>query len=203
MAFGDINEFSSPMKSLSSPDNFQYNSKFEVSQISKILSSGVLGVKKKIVPTRWSITAMDDLLGKHFIKQIKDFDSVNEYFLFMNSYLDNYYYIILIPGNWEFEQFESWFPGTLWNLQGKEPSVTVEHEGYTGRNKYAISQSGGYYAARFAVAEGLLNMKKQARAMVIREIYEGYEIPVGVWEVREGIRNALKLKPDKLSLIHI
>ncbi len=176
-----------------------YNSKFEVSQISKILSSGVLGVKKKIVPTRWSITAMDDLLGKHFIKQIKDFDSVNEYFLFMNSYLDNYYYIILIPGNWEFEQFESWFPGTLWNLQGKEPSVTVEHEGYTGRNKYAISQSGGYYAARFAVAEGLLNMKKQARAMVIREIYEGYEIPVGVWEVREGIRNALKLKPDKFT----
>ncbi len=179
-----------------------YNSKFEVSQISKILSSGVLGVKKKIVPTRWSITAMDDLLGKHFIKQIKDFDSVNEYFLFTNNYLDNYYYILLIPGNWEFEQFESWFPGTLWNSHGKEPSVTVEHEGCGGRKKYAISQSGGYYAARFAVAEGLLKMKKQARTIVIREIHEGYEIPVGVWEVREGIRNAFKLKYDKFTSLN-
>ncbi|MCK4429054.1 MAG: hypothetical protein KAU95_01665 [Candidatus Aenigmarchaeota archaeon] len=86
-----------------------YNQNFEVSQISKILSSGVLGINKKIVPTRWSITAMDDLLGKHFIKQVKDFDSVNEYLLFRNSYLDNHYFIILIPGNWEFEQIESWF----------------------------------------------------------------------------------------------
>ncbi|MCK4428951.1 MAG: hypothetical protein KAU95_01140 [Candidatus Aenigmarchaeota archaeon] len=87
----------------------------------------------------------------------------------------------------------------MWNLNGDEPSISVEHEGCYGRTKYAISQSGGYYAARFAVVENLCKMKRQARALVIREVHEGYVVPVGVWEVRETIRNAFKQKPDKFT----
>ena len=43
--------------------------------------------------------------------------------------------------------------------------------------------------------------------MILREIRPEYAIPVGVWQVREGIRSAVKLKPivsdtfdDALSL---
>lgn len=173
-----------------------YTLGFEVSQISKILSSGALGIKRKLVPTRWSITAIDDTLGKYFISILKDNPKINEYQLFESSYLDNHYHILLLPGNWEFEQIETWFPNTLWNLTSKEPGVTSEYEGYEGRRDYAELQQGGYYAARFSVAEELVKLKRQARALVIREIFEGYEIPVGVWEVRETIRDAFR-KPSK------
>ncbi len=176
-----------------------YNLNFNVSQISKILSSGVLGINKKLVPTKWSITAIDDLLSKHFITGIKEFSSTNEYLLFESSYLDNHFYVILLPGNWEFELFETWFPGTVWNSDSSSPETTVESEFYQGRKHYASLQSGGYYAARFAVSEGLYNIRKQARAIVIREVREGYEIPVGVWEVRENIRTAFRKQPIKFN----
>jgi len=173
----------------------------DISKISKILSSGVLGKQgKKLVPTRWSITAVDDMLGKHIISEIKDCPQVNEFLLYENSYLDNHFHIILSPGFWEFEQIESWFPQTLWNRNGpKEPQFAVEGELHYGRKTYAISQSGGYYASRFGVAEGLKNLGRQARCLVIREIHEGYEIPVGVWEVRENVRMAFKNPPQKFS----
>jgi len=176
-----------------------YKLNFNVSQISKILSSGVLGIKKKLVPTKWSITAIDALLSKYFITKIKNFSSIDEYLLFENSYLGNHFYILLLPGNWEFEQFETWFPGTLWNLNSNSPQITVEFEFYFGRKDYASLQSGGYYASRFAVSEGLYKMKKQARAIVIREVGKEYDIPVGVWEVRENVRAALRKKPEKFS----
>ena len=176
-----------------------YKLNFNVSQISKILSSGVLGIKKKLVPTKWSITAIDALLSKYFITKIKNFSSIDEYLLFENSYLGNHFYILLLPGNWEFEQFETWFPGTLWNLNSNSPQITVEFEFYFGRKDYASLQSGGYYASRFAVSEGLYKMKKQARAIVIREVGKEYDIPVGVWEVRENVRAALRKKPEKFG----
>ena len=176
-----------------------YKLNFNVSQISKILSSGVLGIKKKLVPTKWSITAIDALLSKYFITKIKNFSSIDEYLLFENSYLGNHFYILLLPGNWEFEQFETWFPGTLWNLNSNSPEITVEFEFYFGRKDYASLQSGGYYASRFAVSEGLYKMKRQARAIVIREVGKEYDIPVGVWEVRENVRAALRKKPEKFG----
>ena len=42
-----------------------YRSNFDEYTLSKILSVGVLGLKKnkKLVPTRWSITATDDMIG--------------------------------------------------------------------------------------------------------------------------------------------
>lgn len=42
-------------------------------------------------------------------------------------------------------------------------------------------------------------MRKQAGAVIFREISEGYVIPVGVWEVRENVRRALEKRPRKFS----
>jgi len=179
-----------------------YNLGFNISQISKILSSGALGLekRKKLVPTRWSITAVDDLISKKLIGEVKQKPLINEYLLYENAYLDNHFHILLMPGFWEFEQIECWFPSSFWNrAKNNEPQFAVESEFYHGRKTYAIEQSGGYYAARFGVAEGLKNLRRQARALVIREIYEGYDIPVGVWEVRENIRAAFKNPPKKFN----
>ncbi|MEM4625164.1 MAG: hypothetical protein QXJ28_00120, partial [Candidatus Pacearchaeota archaeon] len=40
------------------------------------------------------------------------------------------------------------------------------------------------------------NEKRQGRAIVISEAYPGHIMPVGVWEVRESVREALKNPPQ-------
>ncbi|MCC7552759.1 Nre family DNA repair protein [Candidatus Micrarchaeota archaeon] len=162
--------------------------------LTKLFSGGLLGhqERKKLVPLRWSITAMDDMLAKQKIEKIKYFDSISNYYVCSSEYLDNHYEVLLMPGSWEFENFESWAPGTLWSEGASNVFITEEYEPYTGRKKYADKQVGGYYASRYGVCESLNEIRKQARVLAIREIYEGYQIPVGVWQVREGVKHAIK-----------
>jgi hypothetical protein len=56
---------------------------FPVSVLSKVLSSGSLGVKKnrKIVPTRWAITGTQDVIGKYLIDRVKEFSMIQFRFL--------------------------------------------------------------------------------------------------------------------------
>ncbi|MBI5636267.1 hypothetical protein HY993_04865 [Candidatus Micrarchaeota archaeon] len=164
--------------------------------LEKIFSLGLLGADKKIVPTRWSITAVDKNLADENIERIKECAALNEYRVYSSVFLDNYFSVLLIPGAFEFEQFEAWRRGTNWNLSEKnETWITQEYEGYYGRKDYASSQVGGYYAARLAVSESLLKMRKQAKAIVFREIGGGYSVPLGVWQVRENVKNALRQPP--------
>src|SRR5262249_47501724 len=51
-----------------------------------------------------------------------------------------------------------------------------------------------YYSTRFAVAEYLSRERRQAGAIMLREIHPGYILPVGVWNVRESIRSLLQEK---------
>jgi hypothetical protein len=59
--------------------------------------------------------------------------------------------------------------------------------------------AGAYFAAKLAVSEYLLKNKIQAGVLILREIRPEYAIPVGVWQVREGIREAMKQKPQIAS----
>jgi hypothetical protein len=167
---------------------------FDPYYITRIFSAGILGEDKKIVPTRWSITAVDDTIGKFNIGRIKNFESVDKVMLFESSYLFNDFHVLLLPGSWRFENFEAWAPKTSWGA-GRNYFVTEEFEGWGGRTAYADSQAGGYYASRFSVSEALKEMRRQASVVVIREVHEGFNIPVGVWQVRENVRNAMKQTP--------
>ncbi|MBL7159956.1 MAG: hypothetical protein ISS95_00155 [Candidatus Aenigmarchaeota archaeon] len=181
-----------------------FNNKQDVYKISNILSSGALGLeknKKRLVPTRWSITAIDDLIGKQLISQIKTYPSINEYLVFSSSSLGNHFHILLTPGSWEFENFEAWAPGSFWAQKQKNFWISEEYEPYSGRKTYAKEQVGGYYAARLAILEYLSKIKKQARVIDFREISEEYIIPVGVWQVRENVRNAFKNPPHKFPTL--
>ncbi len=180
-----------------------YHYGYDVYYLSRILSSGVLGLDlgKKMVPTRWSITAVDDIVGKRLLENIRSYPTVNEFLVYHNTYLDNHFEVLLMPRRWEYEQFEAWAPDTLWTLSYKEPAINQENEGYWGRSEYAYSEGGGYYAARLAVQEALYRMRRQAGVIVFREIYEGYIIPVGVWEVRENVRQAMKNPPRKFDTL--
>lgn len=164
----------------------------DVYKITTILSSGAMGqtTRKKMVPTRWSITAVDDLVGKQLIEKVRENPRLNEYWVFEGEYLANHFVILLMPGAWEFENFEAWAPGSTWGQDLMRPYFTAEHEGWTGRKGYAKQQAGGYYAARLAVLEGLDRLHRQATVVSFREVSEGYIIPLGVWIVRETARSA-------------
>ncbi len=71
-------------------------------------------------------------------------------------------------------------------------------EGYRGRTTYA-SIGGCYYSARLAIAEKLRKEKRQASALVLREIHPGYILPVGVWNVRESVRGTLGCPPHRFD----
>jgi len=176
----------------------------DVYRISSILSSGIMGLEKnrKLVPTRWSITATDDLIFGHLVSRVKTFPSVNDYIVYSSNYLDNHFEVLLMPGNWEYEDFEAWAPGSMWSFNLKKTEILEEYEPFRGRTTYADKEGGGYYAARLAVIEALWRMKRQARVVVFREIYEGYTVPLGVWQVRENVRNAFRGKSDVFKTLN-
>ena len=176
-----------------------YENNQDVYKVSTILSSGILGQKEnqKLVPTRWSITAVDDIIGKQLIEEVKSYPPVSDFLVFESFYLDNKFAILLMPGAWEFENFETWAPGSYWSKFAE--NIIEEYEPFDGRKEYADKQAGGYYACRFSVLEFLSKAKRQARVIGFREIYEGYQIPVGVWAVRENVRNAFRNKAKRFS----
>ncbi len=167
-----------------------------VSKIQKAFSVGAFGVEKKrrLVPTRWSITAVDDIISKGLVAQVKTFPEINEYRVYESVYLDNVFEILLIPAQWSYESMEAWYPGTAWNPSGGSVIIYSDAEGNSGRTTYA--QIGGcYYSARLAVCEQLVKERRQATAIVLREARPGYIMPIGVWQVRENVRNAMRQKP--------
>jgi len=175
----------------------------DVYRVSTILSSGVLGLEKnrKLVPTRWSITATDDIIFKKLVKKVREQKHINDYLVFSSEYLDNHFFFLLMPGNWEFENFEAWSPGSTWSFNLKDVEILEEYEPFQGRKAYADLQAGGYYASRLAVIEYLRRIKRQARVVGLREIHEGYTIPLGVWVVRQTARNAFLSKSSKFETL--
>ncbi len=171
-----------------------------VSKIQKSLSAGVLGVGKnrKFVPTRWSITAVDDTLGKHRLGTVKSYEPIDSIRVYGTVALDNRWLVIMIPGSWEYELVEAWYPNTTWNESKKSIDIFSSYEGFSGRKTYA-EIGGCYYAARLASAELLDKVKRQAKVVILREAHSGYIMPVGVWNVREHVRQALKGEPAILE----
>jgi hypothetical protein len=174
---------------------------FEVYYLQKLLSAGVLGADRRLVPTKWGITATDDIVAKHLLETVRLNPSINEILLYSSQAFGNHFEILLLPGAWEFEQFEAWNANTPW-AQVTDGGVVAEYEPYWGRSKYAELEGGGYYAGRLAVAEFLYSTRKSARAIIFREISSDYVVPLGVAQVRENARKALTnqvTKPQTLA----
>lgn len=173
-----------------------YNEGVLVTKIQRAFSVGAFGIEKnrKLVPTRWSITAVDDIIGKDLAKQVKACPEINEYRVYESIYMDNVFEILMIPSQWSYESMEAWYPGTVWNPTGTKIEIYSDWEGNNGRTTYA--QIGGcYYSARLATCELLVKERRQATVIVLREARPGYIMPVGVWQVRENVRNAMRQKP--------
>ncbi|MEM2192027.1 MAG: Nre family DNA repair protein [Candidatus Hadarchaeales archaeon] len=175
-----------------------YNSGTMVSKIQKAFSLGMFGdgSRRRLVPTRWSITAVDSIISQRLIDEIKQFPSINEFRVYTFQRMNNLFVAILMPENWRFEWIEAWFPNTTWNQRSAtSPAVMGDWEPYQGRTTYP-EIGGCYYACRLAVAEKLREEKRQAGALVIREIHPGFILPLGVWFTRESVRAMLRPPPS-------
>jgi len=104
--------------------------------------------------------------------------------------------VVFMPTSWRYELIEAWYPNTAWNPLGKQIDIISSHEFYEGRREYA-EIGGCYYAARLAVNELLAQERRQAGVFILREAHPGYIMPVGVWNVRENVRQALRQRPSK------
>jgi hypothetical protein len=177
-----------------------YDRGVRVSRIQRAFSVGILGRhgRRRLVPTRWSITAVDDLLSKQNLEKIRFLPELSEVLLYRLTALDNRWVIAFLPGSYRYESIEAWYPNTMWNPNTTQVVIMGDHEGHDGRTTYA-SIGGCYYAARLATSEALLSLGRQAGVVVLREVHPGEILPLGVWNVREHVRAALRAPPERLS----
>jgi len=179
-----------------------YKTGIPVSDVIKILSAGLLGMKtqRKLVPTRWSITAVDDGLSKDLLKRIRYYPEIGEIMLFHAYYVGNHYEILLLPDKFSFEVIEAEMKGGLWN-KGNEVELMQDYELFGGRKSYANEVTGAYYANRLALAEYLEKTQKQASAVFFREARPEYHAPLGVGILRECCRAAFRNPSEKFATL--
>jgi len=169
-------------------------------QISRLLSSGLLGRegKRKLVPTRWGITATDDMLSKRIWSAVRDHPPLDKVLVFEATYLDNRFHVILTPGLWAFHMLEAWTCGSVWTESGK---VLGDWEDLEPRSEYAHRITGAYYSARLAVLEHMASIRRSGACLVWRDIGPGYWAPVGVWLIRETMRQAMSATPKPFDTL--
>jgi len=164
-----------------------YNRGIEISKIQKCFSVGMFGKKRKLVPTKWSITATDSIIAESLVSEILEFDLIDSCRVFSHDHLGNMFSVVLFPHRWLFENQEAWHTGNGIGFGSDiEDAKGIDHPPVT---------AGAFFAAKLGVAEYLLEKKCQASALVLREIRPEYAVPVGVWQIREAIRSAMKNEP--------
>ncbi|WP_299290691.1 hypothetical protein [Nitrosopumilus sp.] len=164
-----------------------YNSGIDISKIQKCFSIGMMGQKRKLVPTRWSITATDDIISKSLQESVLGYSLIDSCRVFFYSHLGNYFSVILFPHRWVYEMIEAWYSnGVLGFGSDFEDARGIDH---------SPAIAGAYFAAKLGVLEYLEKNHLQAGVVILREIRPEYAIPVGVWQVREGIREAMNQSP--------
>ncbi len=157
------------------------------SSVQKALSVGTMGKKRgrRLVPTRWSITACDSTIAKNLLTRVKTCTPVDTWRVHEYSSLHNKYAVILMPTGWQYEWSEAFI-----HVLGDEQLVFSDYERHNPKTTY--SHLGGcYYSCKMAVLEALAREQRQAGVIVLREATQGY-IPLGVFNVRENVRQAMR-----------
>lgn len=166
-----------------------YENGEKFSQIQKALSTGSFGVgkKRKLVPTRWSITAVDSTLADYFLDSVRYYPVLENYRVYETYALNNYYAVLLIPTFFQYEWIEAFI-----SELGKKEYIFADFE--QTKKKVGYSSVGGcFYSAKLASLEALNKLKLQAGILIFREANENY-VPLGVFNVRESVKSALSGK---------
>ena len=172
-----------------------YQNGISQQHIVRMFSVGLLGASRtrRLVPTEWSITAIDDILAKDLRRKILDHPRLDEFRLFSARAVGNHVHVLLLPTSWMFEALEGW-------LTGPRPEVFGDYELNKGRKDYPTSIAGAYHASRLPVLEYLNKIRRQAGAIVFLEVTKEW-VPLGVWRFRELARRALTGDPSRFTTL--
>lgn len=173
-----------------------YSSGLSTSYIQRVFSVGMIGKEKKLVPTRWSITAIHDIIAENLKTRLAEYDILNETLLFSSTHYGNHFEVILYPSKYSFQLVEIWIEKSIWSPE--KTWIGSDREGLARKKAYS-ELSGGYYAARLPAVEFLHRTGRQAGIVILREILPEYTAPLGVWVVEEGVRKALETKPERFA----
>lgn len=170
-----------------------YQNGISQQHIVRMFSVGLLGTSRtrRLVPTEWSITAIDDILAKDLREKVLDYPKLDEFRLFSAHSLGNDVHVLLLPTSWMFEALEGW-------LTGPRPEVFGDYELNKGRKDYPTNIAGAYHASRLPVLEYLNKIRRQSGAIVFLEVTKDW-VPLGVWRFRELARRALTSDPSKFA----
>ena len=171
-----------------------YRSGVPVYTIQKMMSLGFLGRlrNRRLVPTRWAITAVDEILSQRIRRELRGRPTIDKPELYYGEYLGNRFLIVLLPGPGTFEWIEAWKPATVWTRQARKTIVIRVEEDPLGR---ATAEDGGFSAAKLPVLEHLYSRARTADAVILREITPSYYAPVGNWHIRETVSQAMAKGP--------
>jgi hypothetical protein len=164
----------------------------DVYRIAHLFTAGLLGRRRRMVPTRWAITAVDDSVFRGLRRSLltsppRETAALHEATVYGNRIL-----VLLAPGPWRFEMVEVWGRHSLWG--GEEDFVVVDGE--RERKKGYSPITGAYYSARLAVAEHLVRTGRTGTVLLVRAVSSDYWAPLGTWVVREATRQALRGPPE-------
>ncbi|AEM39213.1 protein of unknown function DUF650 [Pyrolobus fumarii 1A] len=160
----------------------------------RAFSAGFIGRlrSRRLVPTRWAITAVDSIIGSRLRSLIATGNELGQVELYKAYYLGNRFIVILAPGPLRVEMIEVWHPSTPWVRSGGPVAIRV----WERPSGQPSEMDGGFMAARLAILEALAARRRKGYALVIREILPEYYAPVGNWHIRETLRRALQGKPQ-------
>jgi len=180
-----------------------YYHSIPVSKIEKIFSVGLLGLpfQRRLVPSRWSWTAVHDIIGENLREKIINYPEISEFKLFNAEYIGNHFEILLLPGSYEYELIEIKHPKSVWNPYGKYPAIYSDYENHWGRKTYAENCGGSWYAAKIGVLQYLENINRQAKILIIREVLPSYYAPLGVWVIENTVKDAMQKNYENFSTL--
>ena len=93
---------------------------------------------------------------------------------------------------------EAWYDQ---NNNANKFFLESDYEDATGLDHYPRI-AGAYFAAKLGILEYLSSYRKRkCSVLVFREIRPEYLVPLGVWQIREGIREALRTKQATTLLL--
>jgi DNA repair protein NreA len=171
-----------------------HNKGVPFSNMQKAFSVGAMGVgkRRRLVPTKWSITACDSTIADILLRDVRQYDILDVHRVYEFKSLNNYYAVLLMPTEWQYEWMEAFL-----RVMGNEELIFSDSESNAGKKGYS-TVGGCYYTCKMAILEALAQEKVQAGAIVLREAYNGY-VPLGVFNVRENVRNAMSQPPREFE----
>ena len=83
-----------------------HQSGIDVYRISHLMSGGLIGRRRKVVPTKWSITAVDHSVSISLKQKIARYTPIDHIRVFSYVLYSNRIVVPLLPGDWRYEMIE-------------------------------------------------------------------------------------------------